>query len=211
MPRLLSLITAALLLFVALPAPSATASEGPILVIGDSLSADYGFDRGSGWVSLLEDRLREQDHDRMVINAAISGDTTRSGRARLPEALSEYEPAIVIIQLGGNDGLRGLPIEEARSNLDTMIETALAAEARVILVGVRMPPNYGRRYTEAFAQMYQDLAEHHDIVLVPRVLEGVAEREDLMQSDGIHPTAEAQPIILDNIWSALKGLLTDPS
>lgn len=183
-------------------------SEGPILVVGDSLSADYGFDRGRGWVSLLEKRLREQDHDRTVINAAISGDTTRSGRARLPQALSEHEPAIVIIQLGGNDGLRGLPIEEAQSNLDAMIGAAREADAQVILVGVRMPPNYGRRYTEAFAQMYQTLAEQHDIALVPRVLDGVAEREALMQSDGIHPTAEAQPIILDNIWPALHPLLS---
>jgi acyl-CoA thioesterase I len=198
-----------LLLLLSFPALAEedTSSPGPILVLGDSLSADYGFDRALGWVSLLETRLLAEDDHRGVVNAAISGDTTRSGRARLPRALESHQPSIVIIQLGGNDGLRGLPVDATRDNLAAMIETSQAAGARVLLVGVRMPPNYGRSYTEAFAAMYADLAADTGVALVPRVLEGVAEFEDLMQSDGIHPTAEAQAVILDNIWSGLDQLL----
>lgn len=192
-----------------LPAPAEedTSSAGPILVLGDSLSADYGFDRALGWVSLLETRLLAEDDPRGVVNAAISGDTTRSGRARLPAALDSHRPSIVIIQLGGNDGLRGLPVDETRDNLEAMIRASRASGAQVLLVGVRMPPNYGRRYTEAFAAMYRELAADTGVALVPRVLEGVAEFEHLMQPDGIHPTAEAQPVILDNIWSGLQPLL----
>ncbi|MDQ2070220.1 arylesterase [Natronospira bacteriovora] len=182
-------------------------SPGPILVIGDSLSADYGFDRAQGWVNLLEARLDERGESRGVVNAAISGDTTRSGRARIAAALERHEPSLVIIQLGGNDGLRGLPVEETAANLRQMIAASQAAGARVLLVGVRMPPNYGRRFTEAFADMYRTVAADTGVVLVPRILEGVAERENLMQADGIHPTAEAQPLILDNLWPAIEGLL----
>lgn len=186
-----------------------TSSPGPILVLGDSLSADYGFDRSRGWVQLLEQRLQAEDDHRGVVNAAISGDTTRSGQARLPRALESHEPSIVIIQLGGNDGLRGLPVEETRDNLRAMIESSQAAGARVLLVGVRMPPNYGSRYTEAFAGMYRELAASTGVALVPRILEGVAEYEHLMQADRIHPTAEAQPVIFDNIWSGLEDLLRE--
>ncbi len=177
-------------------------------MIGDSLSADYGFERGRGWVSLLAERMREHGHDRAVVNAAISGDTTRSGRARLPRALEEQQPSVVIIQLGGNDGLRGLDLGEAQANLAAMIEVSQAAGAQVLLAGVRLPPNYGRPYIEAFAAMYAELAETHQVALVPRILAGVGEREDLMQPDGIHPTADAQPVILDNLWPALIPLLT---
>jgi len=205
--RLLSVIAAVLLLVPAVSALAEEAETGPILVVGDSLSAEYGFDRGLGWTRLLETRLLAAGDARGVVNAAISGDTTRSGRARLPDALETHQPSIVIIQLGGNDGLRGLPIDETRRNLAMMIDAARDAQARVVLVGVRMPPNYGRRFTQAFADMYQSLSEEKGVVLVPRVLEGVAEFEGLMQDDGIHPTAEAQPIMLDNIWPALKSQL----
>jgi len=208
--RLVSFIALLLLsVSLSLPALADEDAERPaILVIGDSLSADYGFDRDLGWVTLLEQKLQEEGYRYRVVNAAISGDTTRSGRSRLPEALKQHEPEIVIIQLGGNDGLRGLPIEEAKGNLAGMIEASKATDAQVLLAGVRMPPNYGRHYTEAFAAMYQDLSDEHDIVLVPRILAGVGEREELMQEDGIHPTAEAQPKILDNIWTELSALLS---
>lgn len=210
----LAFVISLVLFAVSLAAPVAGAASvdddtgpGPILVLGDSLSADYGFDQDQGWVALLRERLASRDKSREVINAAVSGDTTRSGRARLPNALEAHEPAIVILQLGGNDGLRGLPLDEVRDNFAAMIRASREAGARVLLVGVRMPPNYGRRYTEAFADMYHSLADEHDVALVPRILAGVAERESMMQDDRIHPTAEAQPVILDNVWNGLSPLL----
>lgn len=176
-------------------------------MLGDSLSAEYGFDRARGWVALLRERLESRDDTRGVINASVSGDTTRGGLARLPGALESHEPSVVIIQLGGNDGLRGLPLEEVRANLREMIRLSREAGAQVLLAGVRLPPNYGPAYTEAFASAFATVARETDAELVPRILAGVAERAELMQDDGIHPTAEAQPVILDNIWAGLEPLI----
>lgn len=176
-------------------------------MLGDSLSAEYGFDRARGWVALLRERLESRDDSRGVINASVSGDTTRGGLARLPGALESHDPSVVIIQLGGNDGLRGLPLEEVRANLREMIRLSREAGAQVLLAGVRLPPNYGPAYTEAFASAFATVARETGVALVPRILAGVAERSELMQDDGIHPTVEAQPVILDNIWSGLEPLL----
>ena len=180
---------------------------GPVLVLGDSLSADYGMPREAGWVALVEDRMRAQDDRRGVINASISGDTTRSARARLPDLLEDFEPSVLILQLGGNDGLRGLPLEEMSANLAALIEAGQQSGARVILAGVRLPPNYGPQYARRFEQTYEDLAEAHDLVLIPRLLEGVDDRDELMSEDGIHPSASAQPVIADQVWSRLEPLL----
>ncbi len=182
---------------------------GPVLVLGDSLSADYDMPREAGWVALVEDRMRSQDDRRGVVNASISGDTTRSGRARLPALLEDFSPSVVILQLGGNDGLRGLPPNEIRANLEAMIDQAEAAGAGVLLAGVRLPPNYGPAYTRRFEEVFAELAEERDLVLVPRLLEGVDDREDMMSADGIHPAPQAQPVIADTVWSALDGLLAD--
>lgn len=182
---------------------------GPVLVLGDSLSADYGMPREAGWVALVEHRMRRHDDERGVINASISGDTTRSARARLPGLLEDFAPSIVILQLGGNDGLRGLPPSELAANLDALIGKARDAGARVVLAGVRLPPNYGPAYARRFEQVYQELAETHDLVLIARLLEGVDDRQELMSEDGIHPSARAQPVIADHVWSHLEPLLAE--
>lgn len=182
-------------------------AAGNILVVGDSLSAGYGLGANQSWPSLLEKRLREQRLDYSVVNASISGDTTAGGRSRIGAALDQARPAVVIIALGGNDGLRGLPVAALRDNLHAMIEAARARKARVVLAGMKLPPNYGPDYTRAFEQSYADLAKRHKAALVPFLLEGVAERRDYFLPDNIHPVAEAQPIILDNVWKVLKPLL----
>ena len=185
------------------------AAESTILVIGDSLSAGYGIALGQSWVSLLEQRLAEQGFPHRVINASISGDTSRGGLARLPTALERYRPAIVVLELGGNDGLRGLPLRELEDNLSAMIEQSRQAGAQILLVGMRIPPNYGPLYTKKFQAVFSNLAERYQLPLVPFLLDGVAGNRDLMQSDGIHPRAEVQPQILDNIWPVLKPLLRE--
>lgn len=183
------------------------AAGGVIVVLGDSLSSAYGFDVASGWVQLLQGRL---DGDRMeyrVVNASISGDTTSGGVTRLPAELKEHTPDIVVVELGGNDGLRGLPLEVTRENLERIVAESQIAGARVLLVGMRLPPNYGPAYTKGFHAIYQDLADKYDVARVPFLLDGVGGVDEMMQSDGIHPRAEAQPKMLDNVWPHLKPLL----
>jgi acyl-CoA thioesterase-1 len=193
------------LLFV-LAAPAAVAAP-TVLIVGDSLSAGYGLARHEKWPSLLQTRLQTRGYPHAVVNASISGDTTSGGLARLPRALELNEPALVVIALGGNDGLRALPIPEFRRNLAEMIQLSRTAGAKVLLAGIHIPPNYGPAYTEAFHQVYHDLADEYGTGLVPFILDGVALEPGLMQADGLHPTAAAQPRILDNLWPELERLL----
>lgn len=185
-------------------APALAAERPTLLVVGDSLSTAYGFEQEAGWVTLLEERL---DGSARVVNASISGETSGGGASRLPELLGQHDPDIVLLELGGNDGLRGLPPTQMEANLAGMIEASQATGAEVLLLGIDIPPNYGQAYRRAFTEVFSRLAETYDTPLVPFLLEGVALEEGLMQSDGIHPTAEAQPIILDNVWPALEPLL----
>lgn len=193
-----------------LAAPAAVAAEPVILVLGDSLSAGYGVPRGAGWVDLLGQRLRERGYRYQVVNGAISGETSRGGAGRLPAALERLDPKILIVALGGNDGLRGIPPAEMRRNLGRIIEAARAEGSKVLLVGVRIPPNYGPAFTEQFTRSFRQVAIEYDVPLVPRILEGVATSPELMQNDGIHPNAQAQPRILDNVWPGLEPLLQAP-
>lgn len=178
-----------------------------MLVLGDSLSAEYGIARGAGWVTLLEQRLKTEQIHATIVNASISGETTSGGKVRLSELLSQHRPSIVVIELGGNDGLRGLPLAAAEANLRAMIQESRNAKAKVLLIGMQIPPNYGREYAERFSGLYQKLSKEAKIPLVPFLLEGVASRPQLFQADRIHPLAEAQPIMLNNIWPHLKPLL----
>ena len=183
-------------------------AENPVvLVVGDSLSAGYGVAVDATWVALLQKRLAAQGYGYRVVNASISGDTTGAARARLPRALELHKPAIVILELGGNDGLRGLPLRQVRENFEFLIEHSQAAGAKVVLVGMRMPPNYGAAYADAFHALYGELASHYGTPLVGFFLEGVALDDKLMQADGIHPTAAAQPRLLDNLWPVLSPVL----
>lgn len=193
-----------LLLLSALPA---AASNRSILVFGDSLSAAHGIDQDAGWVALLRSRLDQQGWSYRVVNASISGDTTRGGLSRLPAALDRHHPAILIVELGGNDGLRGIPLAETRSNLAHIVRMAKHRDIRVLLIGVRLPPNYGAEFTERFQALFHEVARSAAIPLVPKLLAGVAEDRDFMQPDGIHPTAAAQPRLLANVWPKLKPLL----
>jgi acyl-CoA thioesterase-1 len=186
---------------------SLAGSPTTILVVGDSLSAAHGMDREDGWVALMEQRLGQRDGHYRVVNASIGGDTTRGGRSRLPAALADHEPDIVIIELGGNDGLRGIPLSETRRNLAAMIEAAHAHDGRVLLLGVRLPTNYGSAFIERFQAVFRDLGNDYDIAVVQKFLAGVGEEPELMQADGIHPTAEAQPRLLANVWPELETLL----
>lgn len=195
---------ALLLSWALLWAGPATAASTTLLVMGDSLSAAYGIQRDAGWVSLLRERLGD---DIDVVNASISGETTSGGASRLPELLGQHGPDIVLVELGGNDGLRGLPPGQMRANLASMIEASQAHGAKVLLLGIEVPPNYGQAYADAFRRTYRELADEYDVPLVPFLLDGVALDRGLMQDDGIHPTAEAQPQLLDNVWPALKSLL----
>lgn len=178
-----------------------------ILVVGDSLSAEYGLKRGEGWVALMEQRLKKERLDYNVVNASISGDTTAGGAARIGQALAQAKPAVVIIELGGNDGLRGLDVAAMRANFETMIRESQKAGARVLLAGMQMPPNYGRDYTAKFRAVYAELAQKHKTALVPFILEGLGENPELFQPDGIHPLPSMHPRILDNVWPALEPLL----
>lgn len=180
-----------------------------ILVVGDSISAAFGLEISEGWVSLLEERLQARDEPVPVVNASVSGDTTAGGLARLPRLLERHEPELVVIELGGNDGLRGMAPANMQQNLSQMVKLALEADAEVLLLGMQLPPNYGLRFTEAFAQVFVDVSEEHDVPLVPFVLEGIAGVADrsLMQADGIHPTAAAQQRILDNAWPPIEAWL----
>ena len=178
-----------------------------ILVYGDSLSAGYGIAVDQGWVNLLSQRLRSSGYGFQVVNASVSGETTSGGLERLPHVLAAHDPAIVVIELGANDGLRGLPVTSTRSNLDAMISLALQDKRRVLLLGMRMPPNYGERFTEAFQRLYAELAHDRHVALVPFLMAGVAGKPELIQADGLHPNARGQPILLDNVWPALAPLL----
>lgn len=178
-----------------------------MLVVGDSLSASYGVPVGQGWVALLQRRLDAAGPACRVVNASISGDTTASGAARLPRALRVHQPSVVVIGLGGNDGLRGYPTQRMQSNLSTMIGAARGAGAEVLLIGVTIPPNYGPDYRRAFDRVYDELAAAHRVPLVRFAIEDVAGRPGMLQDDGVHPTAAAQPWMLDLVWPALRPLL----
>jgi acyl-CoA thioesterase-1 len=193
------------LLFIALQ--NAVASGRTILVFGDSLSAALGIRPEQGWVALLAQRLQAQGYGYQVVNASVSGETSAGGLERVPRALELHEPAIVILELGANDGLRGLPVSAMRANLARMVELTQAAHARVLLVGMRIPPNYGPRYTEEFTAVYSELAKQYHLPLVPFLLEKVALDPSLMQADGMHPNAAAEPAVLDTLWPYLKPLL----
>ncbi len=187
--------------------PLATHAAPTLLILGDSLSAAYGLDQNDGWVSLLERRLAREGYPTRVINASISGDTTGGALARLPSELERHKPSIVLVELGGNDGLRGLPLESMRRNLADIITACRARGARIALAGMRLPPNYGHAYTRGFEQIYADLAQEYDITLIPFLLEGLADGTADFQADAIHPNREAQAIILDNVWKHLRPLL----
>lgn len=194
-----------LLLALWLTTSAALADERPVLlVMGDSLSTAYGIEREAGWVSLLEERL---DGSARVVNASISGETSSGGASRFPELIGQHDPDIVLLELGGNDGLRGLPPSQLEANLGNMIEASQAAGAEVLLLGIDIPPNYGQAYRRAFTDVFTRLADTYDTPLVPFLLEGVALEEGMMQDDGIHPTSDAQPLLLDNVWPELEPLL----
>ncbi|MFJ2365623.1 arylesterase [Pseudomonas sp. NPDC087697] len=183
------------------------AAAGTVLIVGDSISAAFGLDTRQGWVSLLEQRLKHEGFTETVVNASISGDTSAGGQARLPALLAEHKPELVILELGGNDGLRGLLPTQLQQNLASMIDNSRASGAKVLLLGMQLPPNYGVRYTEAFAKVYSDLADEKKIPLVPFFLQGIGGNPELMQADGIHPAVAAQGKLLENVWPALKPLL----
>jgi len=183
------------------------AFAGTVLVVGDSISAAFGLDTRQGWVALLEKRLAEEGFAHQVVNASISGDTSAGGAARLPALLTEHQPELVIIELGGNDGLRGQPPAQLQQNLAAMVQQSQKVGAKVLILGMQLPPNYGLRYTTAFADVFPKVANETGSALVPFVLEGVGGVPSLMQNDGIHPTAEAQPKLLENVWPSLKPLL----
>jgi acyl-CoA thioesterase-1 len=199
-----SVITAAL---VAMPATAAQTVAKTIVVYGDSLSAAYNIAQDEGWVALLQQRLALKKYNYQVINASISGETTSGGLSRFAEMLKTQKPNIVILELGGNDGLRGLSALETSNNLDAMIKQAKAKKAQVLLLGMKIPPNYGIKYSRQFSQNYQNLAKKHQLKLVPFFLEGVAGNPDLIQVDGLHPTAATQPKILENVWPILVKIL----
>jgi acyl-CoA thioesterase-1 len=197
-----------LLVTLLLASTGATATSGrTLLVYGDSLSAAYGLRADQGWVALLQKRLDEQGYGYRVVNASVSGETTSGGRARLQRALEQHRPEIVVLELGANDGLRGLPMASTRSGLEMMLDVVRASGAKVLLIGIQLPPNYGPQYTRAFATMFADLAKARELSLVPFLLDGIALDATLMQEDGLHPNAAGQPRALDNVWPHLQKLL----
>ena len=183
------------------------AGPGTILVWGDSLSAGYGLKAEQAWPALLQSQLRREGFQHTVVNASVSGETTAGGRSRLPRALADYKPSVVVVELGANDGLRGLPPQLMAENLQAMLAMARQAGARTLLVGMELPPNYGAAYVTRFQQTYAQVAQTQPTAFVPFLFEGFAARQELFQSDGIHPTAEAQPLILQTVWKSLKPLL----
>lgn len=184
-----------------------TAPARIILVVGDSLSAAYGIPVEKGWVSLLQDRLDTEGYPYRIVNDSISGDTTANARARLTQALASHAPAVVLLELGGNDGLRGLSLTAMKSNLDNMISSARSEGAQVLLIGMQLPPNYGPRYTQRFQAIYHELARERDLTLLPSLVDGIGTEQNLMQADGIHPNATAQPLIVDRVWKELVPML----
>lgn len=188
--------------------PAAHGAGQTIVVVGDSLSSGYGIAAEQSWVAMLEDRLRSEGYGYEIVNASIAGDTTAGGLARLPRLLEQHDPQILVLELGGNDGLRGQPVAMVRDNLAKMIELGRESGARVVLLGIQIPPNYGPKYTEALAAVYPELAERYYTPLVEFLLDGVALNADLMQPDGIHPNAAGQKVVLANVWRVLRPLLT---
>lgn len=186
-----------------------SSDEPTILIFGDSLSAGYGIDVDLSWATLLQARLEDQGYEHRVINASISGETTEGGAARIGAALERFQPSLLILALGGNDGLRGFPPERMRDNLTSIIASSKASGADVVLLGIRIPPNYGPRYTSAFEQVFRDVAEEQGVRWIEFFMEGIALNEALMQDDGIHPNAEAQPKLLDNAWPIIAQTLAD--
>jgi acyl-CoA thioesterase-1 len=191
----------------AVAAQAAAAPSRTILVLGDSLSAAYGLRVEQGWVALLQKRLESQGYGYRVVNASVSGETSDGGLQRLPRALQLHRPAVLILELGANDALRGLPLDRTQANLERMVGQAKRAGAEVLLLGMRIPPNYGPKYTTQFYEMYRDLAKEQKLRYVPFFLEQVALRDDLMQADGLHPNGTAQPILLDTLWPELRPVL----
>jgi len=185
----------------------AVAAERSIVVVGDSLSAAYGLPQERGWVALLGERIKRERLDYSVVNASISGDTTGGGLSRIDRLLVQHKPAVVVLELGGNDGLRGLPIADMRNNLAAMVERSRKAGARVVLVGVYIPPNYGPDYTKAFFDSFGELAKRHKTALVPYIMEDFALKPEFFQADRIHPSVEAQPLMMERVWKALRPLL----
>ena len=180
-----------------------------ILVVGDSLSAAFGMEQSKGWVSLLQKKLQTNNYPHKVINASISGETTQGGLTRLGLLLESYKPEVVLLELGANDGLRGLPLQLMQDNLDKMIRAVKDKGGKVFLIGMQLPPNYGINYTNGFIKVYRDLANKHQIALVPFIMDGFAANLDMIQADGLHPKAEAQPLMLENVWSQLVDLMAD--
>jgi acyl-CoA thioesterase I len=207
MSRVISILMAWLLVAASGTGLAATAPAPVILVFGDSLSAGYGLRVEQGWVSLLAQKIEREGYGFRVVNASVSGETSAGGLARLPRALSVQHPRIVVLELGANDGLRGLPLDQTRDNLDQMIALLHSQHIAVLLLGLRLPPNYGERYTSGFMAMYQGLADKHHIALLPFLLENVALTPALMQADGLHPNERGQPLLLDNVWPKLEPLL----
>ena len=190
--------------------PAYAQQHSPILLVfGDSLSAGYRMPVEDGWVSLLDDKLKKLGSEYKVVNASVSGETTDGGLSRLPATLATHKPAIVILELGGNDGLRGLPVANIKQNLIAMVQKSQAAGATVILAGIQIPPNYGPRYTEPFTQQFEEIAKSMDLPFIPFLIDGIAQRSELMQDDGIHPKAEAQGMVLDNVWPVLEAVLNE--
>ncbi|MEE9136627.1 MAG: arylesterase [Gammaproteobacteria bacterium] len=200
-----------LILTVAWQLASAGGVARTLLVIGDSLSAGYGIDLEDGWVSLLQNRLTEQEYGYRVVNASISGDTTTGGVTRLPRALELHQPDIVLIELGGNDGLRGTPIHVVKDNLAAMIQAAQENGAEVVLAGMQMPPNYGADYAQDFADLYKDLAAEYETALIDFFLAGVALDPNMMQADNLHPNKKGQPLLLENAWAVLVTDVLEPA
>jgi len=184
-----------------------SADDPTVLIFGDSLSAGYGIDVDQSWAALLQSRLESQGYEHRVINASISGETTEGGVARIGAALKRFQPALIILELGANDGLRGFPAERLRGNLDKIVVASKDSGAAVVLLGIRIPPNYGARYTEAFENTFRDVAIEHDIPWIEFFMEGIALNEELLQADGIHPNREAQPLLLENAWPIISASL----
>jgi acyl-CoA thioesterase-1 len=199
---------AALLALTIVCLPAARGAEQTIVVVGDSLSSGYGIAAEQSWVAMLEDRLQSEGYGYRVVNASIAGDTTSGGLARLPRLLAAHDPQLVVIELGGNDGLRGQPVATLRDNLAKMIELSKQSGADVVLAGIQIPPNYGVTYTQALSAVYPELAERFDAPLIEFILEDVALHRDLMQPDGIHPNAAGQKVVFANVWRVLGPLLT---
>jgi acyl-CoA thioesterase-1 len=197
-----------LILFALLTVTGGHAAEVPtVLILGDSLSAGYGIEVDQSWTALLQSRLREQGYEHRVVNASISGETTEGGAERIGPALDNFSPELVVLELGGNDGLRGFPPQRTRANLEKIITTSKAAGADVVLLGIRIPSNYGPRYTQAFENVFRETAETLDVLWIEFFMDGIALDEELMQADGIHPNAKAQPILLDNAWPIIREAL----